>query len=90
MGPQQVGLEGHAVAIAAGQLQHRLNANIQQAATNGQTAHPHHGPAAIGDIHRMDATTQMGGALQGVREIGPARWRYLGGDGESATGKDVL
>ena len=29
MGPKQIGLKGQAVAIAASQLQHRLNANIQ-------------------------------------------------------------
>jgi hypothetical protein len=32
MGAEQVGLEGNAVAIAAGQLQHRLDAGVKQQA----------------------------------------------------------
>jgi hypothetical protein len=84
--PEQVGLKGEAVAIATGQLQHRLNANIQQASTNGQAAHPHHGPAAIGDIHSMDVAQQMGCGFQCARYIRASRRGDLGGDGEFATG----
>jgi hypothetical protein len=90
MGSQQIGLKGQAVAITAGQLQHRLKANVQQAATNGQAAHSHHGPTAISDIHRMDPSTQMGCRIKGARHVRSTGWRDLSGEGKSATGKNIL
>jgi hypothetical protein len=54
MGPEQISLQGNLIAIAARHLKHRLNPLLQQQAADGHAAHPHHSPAAIGDIDGMD------------------------------------
>ena len=78
MGPEQVGLKGDAIAIPAGHLQHRLQTRLKQQLAGGQAAHPHHGPTAIGHIHRMDTALQRCGHGQHVRRIGSARRHHLG------------
>ena len=69
MGTEQIGLESDQVAIAAGHLQHRFHSLIQQQPADRQAAHPHHRPAAIGDIHGMDKAPQCRGRRQGSSGI---------------------
>ena len=87
VGPQQLRLQGNPVAVAAGELQHGFNAEIQQQPAHRQAAHAHHGPAAIGDIHRIHQRRQQGGGLQGAAGVGAAGRGYLRSDRESAAGQ---
>jgi hypothetical protein len=90
MGAEQVGLEGDAVAIAAGQLQHRFDSLIQQAATDGQAAHAHHSAAAIGDIDRMHKAAQGAGHGQGGGQIAAPGRHHLSSDGKAAGLQNLL
>lgn len=72
MGSEQVGLQGDAIAIAAGELPDRLDAGIEQQPTDRQAAHPHHRPAAVGDIDGMDDPGQGPGMGQGAGGIAAA------------------
>ena len=90
MGPQQFSLQGDAVAIPAGELQHGLKALIQQQLAHRQAAHAHHRPAAIGDIDGMDPALQARSCLQGAGWITTPRWGDFRRDGSEAAGERLM
>ena len=90
MGSQQVGLKSDAIPVATCNLQNRLQAHIEQQTANGETAHAHHRPAAIGDIDGMDAPSQALGHGKGFTGI-TSPWRHhLSGEGEGTSLKAAL
>ena len=80
MGAEQVSLQGQTVAVPAGHLQHRFQAVIKQQAADRQTAHAHHGTAAVGDIDGMNQAPQDRRRLKGAGGLTAARRRDLGSD----------
>jgi hypothetical protein len=90
MGPQQIGLQGNAVTVAAGHLEHRFDAGLQQQATEGQAAHPHHCPAAIGHIDGVDPAPKQGCHLHGPGGVTATGWSDFRGKREFASLQCVL
>ena len=90
VGPQQIRLQGNPVAIPAGQLQHGLNACIEQQAAHRQAAHPHHRSAAIGHVDGMHPTLQGLSRRQGSAGIPPAGRRDFRCDGQLSAGQGLL
>jgi DNA-binding CsgD family transcriptional regulator len=82
MGSEQIGLEGNPVTVATGQLQHGLESGIKEQAAEGEAAHPHHCPAAIGDIDGMDQSAQLGGHGEGSAGVASPRRGHLSRDRE--------
>ena len=62
--PDEIALEGQAVAIAHGELQHRLDAMLGQHDGAGEGRHMRPGPGAVGDIDGIGQALQAAGALQ--------------------------
>jgi hypothetical protein len=56
--PDQISLEGNAVAIAAGHLTHRLYPLLLQQHRRRPGRHSHDRSAAVGHIHGMDSALQ--------------------------------
>lgn len=84
VGAEQVGLEGDAIAVAAGHLQHGLNAGLQQQAAHRQAAHPHHRPATVGDIDRLHQAPQRRRGLKGATGVTASGRSHFRRDGEAA------
>ena len=89
MGSQHVGLQGNAVAVAATDLKHRLQTVIQEQAADGQTAHPHHRAAAIGNVDAMHPTPQGFCCLQCLPGAATPWWSQFCGQ-HRLTGSDGL
>ena len=77
MGAEQLALKGEPVAITTGELQHWLEASIQQQPADRHAAHAHHGTAAIGDVDRMHASPQLIRHGQRVGRIPTTRGHHL-------------
>jgi hypothetical protein len=61
---QEVALQGHAIAVAYGELQHRLDAVLGQDGGGSQRRHVRAGARAIGDVDRIGQALEAAGALQ--------------------------
>ena len=77
MGPQQIRLQRQTIAIPTCQLQHRLQASIQQQTADRQAAHPHHRTTAIGDIDGMHPPLELVRHGQRVGGISPPGGHHL-------------
>ena len=88
--PQQVPLERNPVAVPAAQLQHRLEPTLLEQAAQGQAAHAHHSPTAIGDIEGLDSSPQAFSCSQGPAGVSPQRRCDLHGDHRLPAGQCLL
>ena len=52
-GAHQLALQRDAILVAAGELQHRLDAGVEEKARRGERRHMGAGAGAVGDIHRV-------------------------------------
>ena len=66
-GGQQIGLQGQAVAVPAGQGQYRLQALIEQGPTQAQGGHAHPGGVVIRDHHPLDLVFKRGNLFLNYR-----------------------
>jgi hypothetical protein len=71
MGSKQFRLEANAIAIAAAQLQHWLQAALLQQFAKGKAAHAHHRSAAIGNVECLHQPPQTLGCRQCPTGISP-------------------
>ena len=90
LGAEQLGLQGNAIAIPTGQLQHRLYAGIQQQAADSQAAHPHHGPTAIGHIDGVHPAAQGSGGGQHSARVPPPGGHHLRSQSCRTAGQGLL
>jgi hypothetical protein len=84
VGAQQVGREGQAVAVPAGQLEHRVEALAGGQHGRGQRGHADPGGGVVGHVDGVDQPAQ---ALRGPADdprVGRPRRDQLAGDHELA------
>ena len=79
---QQVGFQRQPVAVAHGELKHRLDTFARQHRRRRQAREMRARAGAVGDIDRVRLATQAPGSLQHGRRVGRQRWRGLGRDHE--------
>jgi hypothetical protein len=83
-------LQGHAIAVAQRQLQHRFNPCLLEQNASGETGHAHHGELVVGDVHGVAGILEKRALLE--HDLGQASsWRpCFGGDGELPTCEDAF
>ena len=79
-GREQVGLQGQPVAIATGDLQHRLHAPLQQETRHRLRCHAHARAVRVGEIERIHHATELFGVGQQGSQRRPLRWVEIGSD----------
>ena len=81
-GEEQIGLEGQAVAVAAGHLQDRLAAMLldQKAAAQGRVAHDR--ALMVGDVQAVDHVLEQVDVVDQGLQVGPLGWGDLAGHDE--------
>ena len=90
MGAEQIGLDGQPVAVAAGHLDDRLDAFLEQDGAGGDAAHADDGGLVVGDIGGIHAALQKAGFPADDLCIMALRRPHFSGDGEMSGGKDTL
>jgi hypothetical protein len=85
-GPEDVGLDRDAVAVAARHLHHGLDAAIQQQFADGARIHRHARAGRFGDVDRIDRAAQQLRRRKQFREVDSFRGSQLAGDDELAGG----
>src|SRR5262249_33526930 len=83
-GGQQVPLQGDAVAVAAGELQYRLDAVLQQDRRRRDGAEMRARAGAVGDVDGVGEALERQRLVEHVARIARGGRRHLGGDGEAA------
>ena len=76
-GCQQVGLQGEAVAVATGDLEHRFQASLHQETRYGQRRHAHARAMRVGEVERIYHISELLGVGQQGGERGPFGWVQL-------------
>jgi len=69
-GPEQVGLQGDAVAVAHHHLQQGLDPHLLEQHAAGDRAHPHHRGLVVGDVAGVDVALDIGRLLPHDLRIG--------------------
>ena len=83
-GAHQIGRQRNAVAVAAGDLQHRLMAVPDEQCGRGEARHGGAGGGGVGNIDRVDQAFERLGAFDHIVGAGGNRWRHFGRDDELA------
>ena len=83
-------LDGDAVIVAAGNLQHRRKADAGQDRADGDARHVTMRAGAVGGVDAVDPAFESPHALMDVLGVGRVRRAQLGGDGEFAAPKHAL
>ena len=83
-GTQQLGLQGDAVAVPAGQLQNGGQSGVLQGHTHRQAAHTHDGGLVIGDIDSGNIAEVFLGLGQQVVNVDALGGAYFGGHNKFA------
>jgi len=89
-GPEQVGLQGDAVAVAHHHLQQGVDPHLLEQHAAGDRAHPHHRGLVVGDVAGVDVALDIGRLLPHDLRIGAAGRTAFGRHGEMAGGEDLF
>ena len=89
-GAEDVALQREAVAVAAGHLEDRLDAVLNQEVRGGEAGQVHLGARAVGDVDRGGEAFQRQRAAQELGRVGRDRRRDLRGDDEIAAAQPRL
>ena len=89
-GPQDVALQGDAVAVPGHHLQDRLQAHELDADARGQAAHAAHRGLVVGDVDGVHVVLDQVGLVVDHRAVGAPGRTHLRGDGEVARGHHFL
>ena len=86
---EQIALQRETIAVAAGHLQHRLDPVLLKDRRGRHRAKMGARAGAVGDIHRVGETLERQRLVEQILRLAGDRWRYFGGDDETA-GLDCL
>ena len=87
---QKVALKGDPVAIAAGELEHRLDAVLYEEVRRHQARQVHFRARAVGDVHGGRQALERQRVADEFGRVGRHRRRKLGGDYEPAASQAPL
>ena len=87
---EHVALDGDAVVVAAGDLQHRRIADAGQDRADRDARHVTMRAGAVGGVDAVDPALEIARPLLDVLDVGRIRRAELGGDGELAAPKHPL